>query len=155
MVQLTMQIPDDLAVKIQPMSQWLPTILSISLIRFRTTAISTATEFVNFLSLNPSPQEFLNYHVSENSQQRLRRLLTLNEAGLLSEAEQNELDELERLEHLVVTLKAQMAKNTNPWMATDISSEVRQLVALRAAYCCDYCRLPLLGRSFFSGRRNH
>ncbi len=111
MMQLTMQLPDELAVRIQPMSQWLPTILQISLIGFRTTAISTATELVNFLSLNPTPQEFMNYHVSENSQERLQRLLTLNEAGLLAESERNELDELEKLEHLVVTLKTQLAYN--------------------------------------------
>ncbi len=114
MVQLTMQIPDDLAVRIQPMSQWLPTILRISLMGFRTTAISTATEFVNFLSLNPTPHDFLNYHVSENSQQRVRRLLILNETGLLSEAEKAELDELEQLEHLVIMLKAQLAHNKQP-----------------------------------------
>ena len=114
MVQLTMQIPDDLAVRIQPMSQWIPTILRISLMGFRTTAISTATEFVNFLSLNPTLPEFLNYHVSEHSQQRLRRLLSLHENGLLSEAEKAELDELEQLEHLVVMLKLQFAQNKQP-----------------------------------------
>ena len=114
MVQLTMQIPDDLAVRIQPMSQWLPTILRISLMGFRTTAVSTATEFINFLSRNPTPQDFLNYHVSENSQQRLRRLLSLNETGLLSESEKAELDELEKLEHLVIMLKAQFAQNKQP-----------------------------------------
>jgi hypothetical protein len=111
MVQLTMQLPEDLAVRVQPMSQWLPTILRISLMGFRTTAISAATELVNFLTLNPTPQEFLSYHVSVNSQERLQRLLTLNEAGLLAEAERNELDELEKLEHLVITLKTQFAHN--------------------------------------------
>jgi hypothetical protein len=39
----------------------------------------------------------LNYHVSDAAQTRLRRLLALNEAGILAEAEQLELDELEQL----------------------------------------------------------
>jgi hypothetical protein len=38
----------------------------------------------------------------------MSRLLALNHAGILSEAEARELDELIKLEHLIITLKASL-----------------------------------------------
>ena len=58
---------------------------------------------------NPSGQEILSYHSSDRAQQRLRRLLALNEAGLLGESEQLEPDELQQVEHTLIMLKAQVA----------------------------------------------
>lgn len=110
MVQMTVQLPDDLAVKIQSLDRWLPAILKLSLLGFKTMATASATEVLEFLLRNPSPEEFVRFHVSDQAQDRSRRLLALNAAGLLSEAEQAELDEQERLEHLVIMLKAQAAK---------------------------------------------
>jgi len=114
MVQITMQVPEDLAHKIQPMQVWLPTILELGLVGFKTLAPATATEVVRFLSTNPSPQEVLNFHVSSRAQARLRRLLALNAAGVLGESGQHELDELQRLEHKMTMLKAQLAKELRP-----------------------------------------
>lgn len=110
MVNMTIQIPDELAKRIQPICSWLPAILELSLVGFKTLATETATEIIQFLSTNPSPQEALDYHVSERAQARLRRLLALNEAGLLGETEQLELDEIQRIEHTMIMLKAQLAK---------------------------------------------
>ncbi|MCP4359225.1 MAG: hypothetical protein GY796_14520 [Chloroflexi bacterium] len=109
MVQVTMQVSDELAQRIQPISAWLPTIIELSLVGFQTLATATATEVTQFLLKNPSPQDVLNYHVSEQAQARLRRLLALNEAGMLAKKEQLELDELQRLEHILVLLKANIA----------------------------------------------
>ena len=109
MVQMTMHVPDELAERIQPMSAWLPTIIELSLIGFKTLATATATEVLEVLSKNPCSQVVLDYHVSDAAQARVQRLLTLNEAGLLSEAEQLELDELQRLEHVIIMLKARIA----------------------------------------------
>lgn len=91
------------------MSTWLPTIIELSLIGFKTLATATATEVLEFLSKNPAPQAVLDYHVSDAAQARVQRLLALNEAGLLAEAEQLELDELQRLEHVIIMLKARIA----------------------------------------------
>ncbi|MBI1923235.1 hypothetical protein HYR99_03185 [Candidatus Poribacteria bacterium] len=109
MVQLTMQVPERLAERIQPIGSWLPTVIELSLIGFKTLATATATEVIQFLSKAPSPQEVLAYHVSEQAQKRLQRLLALNETGILSETKQSELDELEQIEHIVIMLKAQIA----------------------------------------------
>jgi hypothetical protein len=109
MVQMTMEVPDELAERLQPMSAWLPTIIELGLIGFRTLATATATEVIEFLSQKPSRQEVLAYHVSDTAQGRLQRLLALNERGLLSESEQIELDELQGLEHAILMLKARIA----------------------------------------------
>lgn len=109
MVQMTVELPEDLAERIQPLKGWLPTLLELSLVGYQTEAVATATEVIEFLATEPSPVDILNYHVSERGQQRLERLLALNTAGLLGEPEQRELDELERIEHIVVMLKAEVA----------------------------------------------
>lgn len=109
MVQMTMQVSNDLARRIQPILYWLPTILELSLVGFKTLATETASEIIHFLSKNPSSRKVLNFHVSARAQARLRRLLVLNEAGELGESEQLELDELQKIEHIMIMLKAQIA----------------------------------------------
>lgn len=110
MVQITMQVPEELANKIQPIQVWLPAILEISLVGCKTLAAAAAAEAIQFFSTNPSPQQMLNYHVSERAQLRLRRLLALNSAGVLGKTGQLELDELQQLEHAIIMLKAEIAK---------------------------------------------
>jgi hypothetical protein len=112
MVQMTVQVSEELAERLRPIGPWLPAVLELSLVGFRTIAAATATEVIQFLARDPTPQAVLNYHVSERAQERLQRLLTLNEAGMLGEEEQCELDELERVEHVIVMLKAQAAAQT-------------------------------------------
>jgi hypothetical protein len=110
MVQMTMQVPNELARRLQPIRYWLPIILELSLVGFKTPATETAAEIIRFLSKNPSPQEVFNHQVSKWAQERLRRLLVLNEAGLLGEIEQLEMDELQQIEHIMIMLKAQVAE---------------------------------------------
>lgn len=107
MVEIKMRISDSLAQRLQPMYDWLPTVLELSLVGFKTPAVQTASEIIDFLAAGPSPSEVMAFHVSDRAQERLRRLLAINEAGLASEAEQAELDEIEQIEHIVVLLKAQ------------------------------------------------
>jgi hypothetical protein len=113
MIQMTMQLPNELADRLRPIGPWLPTVIELGLVGFKTLATKTASEVVEFLSQNPSSQELLDYHVSDEAQTRLQRLLALNESGLLSEAEQTELDELEQLEHIIIMLKATVASQQN------------------------------------------
>ena len=108
MIEMTMQVPDKLAQRLQPMSSWLPTVLELSLIGFKTSAVQTASEIIEFLSGGPLPSEVTVYTVTERARERTRRLLALNEAGMLSEEEQCELDEMEQIEHIMVLLKAQI-----------------------------------------------
>jgi len=107
MVQITMQLPEQLAGQILPARRWLPVVLELGLARLKTPAAETCAEVMDFLLGNPTKEEVLAYHASERAQRRLQRLLALNEAGLVSEAEQEELAELERIEHILIMLKAQ------------------------------------------------
>jgi hypothetical protein len=110
MVEMTMQVTDNLAQRLQPMRPWLSTVLELSLVGFKTPAVRTATEVIAFLATGPSANEVIKYQVSERAQNRLRRLLVLNEAGALSLEEQVELDEIEHIEHIMILLKAQAQK---------------------------------------------
>ncbi|MCB0208302.1 MAG: hypothetical protein KDJ52_03165 [Anaerolineae bacterium] len=107
MVEIKMQITDALAQRLQPMHDWLSTVLELSLVGFKTPAVQTASELIDFLATGPSSSDVIAYHVSDRAQERLRRLLAINEAGLASSEEQAELDEIERIEHIVIILKAQ------------------------------------------------
>ena len=109
MVQMMLQVSEELAEQLRPLGRWLPIVLELSLIGFKTLATATATEVMSFLAQDPTPHELLSYHVSEHAQARLQRLLALNTAGLLGEEEQRELDELQRIEHIIILLKAHVA----------------------------------------------
>ena len=104
MVQMTLQVSEELAGRLQPIGAWLPTVLELSLVGFQTVAAATATEVIQFLSQDPTPQDVLAYHVSERAQTRLQRLLALNAAGMLGAEEQLELDELQGIEHILLSL---------------------------------------------------
>jgi len=107
---LTLYVPDRLAERLRPLSPWLPTVLELSLVGFKTRAVQTASELIDFLSAGPTPEEVADCTVSDKAQQHLRRLLALNEAGLLSEEEQAELDEIEQIEHIMLMLKVDARK---------------------------------------------
>lgn len=110
MIDMTLTVPDKLAERLEPIGPWLPAVIELGLLGFRTRAAAAVSELVGFLSTNPTQEAVLNFHVSEEAQVRLRRLLALNNEGLLSEEEQTELDELARLEHVLVMLKAEVAR---------------------------------------------
>ncbi len=109
MTSMTLALSDDLAQRLRPLESYLSTVLELSLVGFQTAAAATATEVIRFLSGDPAPKDILAYHASERAQERTRRLLALNQAGLLSEEEQRKLDELEKIEHIVRLLKARAA----------------------------------------------
>jgi hypothetical protein len=110
MIELTLQVPDELAERLHPIGPWLPTVIELGLLGFRTRAAATASEVIEFLSENPSPQSVRVFHISEEAQLRLRRLLALNSEGLLGEEEQRELGELGQLEHILIMLKARLSQ---------------------------------------------
>src|SRR5690606_23280148 len=113
MIDMTFTVPDELAERLEPIGPWLPTVIELGLLGFRTRAAAAVSEVVGFLATNPSPSEVLKFHLSDEAQMRLRRLLALNSEGVLSLEEQEELDELARLEHVLVMLKAQVALQVN------------------------------------------
>lgn len=68
--------------------------------------VTAVEEVYNLLLSQPTLEQIIAFHASEAAQRRLRDLLALNEAGQLSEADAAELDAYQRVESLMVTLKA-------------------------------------------------
>jgi hypothetical protein len=114
MAHMTLNVSDELAERLRPLGVWLPTALELTLVGCKTVAAATATEVLAFLAQGPSPEEVLAYQASARAQHRLQRLFALNAAGLLGEDEQQELDELQQIEHIIIMLKAQLVHPSAP-----------------------------------------
>ncbi|EDX73610.1 hypothetical protein MC7420_3784 [Coleofasciculus chthonoplastes PCC 7420] len=121
MAELTIQVPDELAQRLEPLRERLPELLQrlvetvppriplpnqISSVTNPTNAPIAYTEVLDFLITRPTPQEITTFKVSAEAQERLRTLLDKNREGTLTEAEATELDLYEELEHLMILLKA-------------------------------------------------
>ena len=109
MTQITVQVPDALAVQANAASAWLPTILELGLTHFKTRAATTGKQQVlEFLANNPSAEEVARFSFSQYLQRRISHLLLLNNAGKADEAVKLELDEWGKLLHIatMLTLKA-------------------------------------------------
>lgn len=110
MVQMTVQLSDEVAERCRAVGPWLSTVIELGFSGFKTPASATVSEVIDFLCGNPGPGEIAAFHVSESAQSHLRRLLALSKAGFLSESENAELDELQRLEHMIIMLKVRAAR---------------------------------------------
>jgi len=115
MAQLTIQVPDELANRLQPILHRLPELLSqliethtpetLKLTNFSDTT-NTYTEVLDFLIKQPTPEQIAKFKVSTPAQTRLEYLLEKNRMGTISKAENSELDIYEQLEQLMILLKA-------------------------------------------------
>lgn len=105
-MQLTIEVNDDLAHKLEPEREHLDEILRLGLYRRWSTANTLWGEIVAFVARGPKSEEIVNFHASETSQARLRELLDKNRETSLTEAEKAELDEMLHLDHLVTSIKA-------------------------------------------------
>ncbi|MBO3458410.1 hypothetical protein G7B40_025380 [Aetokthonos hydrillicola Thurmond2011] len=119
MAQLTIQIPDELAERLEPLQNRLPELLwrlldidnlqinSQPTIQAETTNIAAVyQEVLDFLIKRPTPEEITTFKVSPLSQTRLQELLEKNRSATLSPMELAELDVYEQLEHMMLLLKA-------------------------------------------------
>lgn len=61
---------------------------------------------LDFVASNPTPQQIADFRPTPEMQERLRSLLSRNSSGNLTAEEEAELDEYERIEHVVMMLKA-------------------------------------------------
>lgn len=76
--------------------------------------ISIQDEVLEFLLSSPTPQAVIAFHASEGAQTRLRELLEKNRNGVLTDAEQIELDEVGRVQHFFILLKAKAHQRLSP-----------------------------------------
>ncbi len=113
MVELTLQIPNSLAQQIQPISNWLPTIIELSVTNFRYTQVKKASdELIAFLSNKPNSTKVLKYKISDESQNRVSELLYRNGVAALNSKENAELEEWQKFNNICFHLSAQILKLT-------------------------------------------
>lgn len=121
-VELTLQVPNRVARRLEPIRDRLPALLSqiaeaqppfSSPPVTRPVNIPLAyAEVIEFLVSGPPPREIISFKVSEKAQARLRKLLDKNRESLLTSAEQAELDLYEQIEHVMILLKARAHAST-------------------------------------------
>jgi hypothetical protein len=76
-------------------------------------SIETATlldEVLDFLVSTPTPEQIIAFRPSEVAQERVRHLLDRNRNGTLSTEENEEIDEISRMNHFVSLLKVRARK---------------------------------------------
>ncbi|AFY39945.1 hypothetical protein Lepto7376_3780 [[Leptolyngbya] sp. PCC 7376] len=106
MAQVLLDLPDDLAEQVQALAQSdrLGEVLSIGLNQPVMPA-HIYSYILGFLISNPSPEAIAEFRPTPDMQKRLQTLLERNQAGTLTSQEESELQEYERIEHLIVMLK--------------------------------------------------
>jgi hypothetical protein len=61
---------------------------------------------LDFLASQPTPEQIANFRPTAEMQGRMQYLLSRSQEGQLTEDERQELDEYERIEHLIIMIKA-------------------------------------------------
>ena len=105
MAQIILEVPDELSVALAQVGDRLPELLALSLQQPALPA-HIYRYILNFLASNPTPEQIAAFSPTPEMQQRLRTLVERSQIGELTEKESLELDEYERIEHLVIMLKA-------------------------------------------------
>ncbi len=105
MVKITLEVTEELSEKLERLGDRLPEFLSQSLEQ-QTLPASIYRYVLNFLASNPSPQQIRDFRPTPEMQDRLRLLSMRSKTEVLTESDRHELDEYERIEHLIVMVKS-------------------------------------------------
>lgn len=110
---ITLNVPDELADQLTELQDRLPELLALSLQQPAVPA-SIYRAILTFLASAPTPAQIAAFGPTPEMQQRLDVLLERSHAGTLTAAEHEELNEMERIEHLVVMLKTGALRAFSP-----------------------------------------
>lgn len=105
MPKITLEVSEELSQQLAQVGDRLPELLALSLQQPAVPA-QIYRYILNFLASNPTPEQIAEFKPTLEMQERLRTLLARSNAGELTPTELKELDEYERIEHLVVIIKA-------------------------------------------------
>lgn len=108
-MQMTLNIPEELATRLDPLEDKLPQILELGLRELNAIAqfgFEGAAEVLEFLAGLPTPQEIIALRPSDALQTRISTLLEKNRTEGLTNAEEQEWEQYQYLEHLVRLAKA-------------------------------------------------
>lgn len=105
MATVTIEIPDDLSKLVEEAGDRLPELLARSLTE-PTLPAHVYRYVLDFLAGRPTPEQVAAFGPTPEMAGRLRTLLAREGKGEITAAEKAELDEYERLEHLMVMIKS-------------------------------------------------
>ncbi|MGE0824350.1 MAG: hypothetical protein AB7G75_14045 [Candidatus Binatia bacterium] len=116
MATITLEIPEELAVRLDPLRERLPELLAqlldaVSAEKKLTLSGTVMTqpvflELIDFLSTRPTAEQVLAHKVSSTVQERLEELLNKNREERLTAAEEEEMDAYRLVNHVMILLKA-------------------------------------------------
>ncbi len=105
MATITLDVPDELADALARTGDRLPELLALSL-RQPALPASIYRYILDFLASQPTAEQLVAFAPTPAMTERLQWLLARHTAGESTPAETAELDEYERIEHLMIMLKA-------------------------------------------------
>jgi len=108
-MQVTLNLPDDLASKLSAFQEQLPQILELGLREVNATpqtGFSGIADILEFLAELPTPEAILALRPSDKLQAQINELLEKNRSDGLSPAEEQLWQSYESLEHIVRMAKA-------------------------------------------------
>jgi len=105
MPRIILEVSEELSQQLAQVGDRLPELLALSLQQPAVPA-QVYRYILDFLASNPTPEQITEFKPTPEMQERLRTLLTRSKADELTPTELKELDEYERIEHLVVMIKA-------------------------------------------------
>src|SRR5687768_8007466 len=105
MATVTIEVPDELSELVARAGDRLPELLAQSL-RGPTLPAHVYRYVLDFLATRPTPEQVAAFGPTPEMTDRLRTLLEREGGGEITPAEKAELDEYERLEHLMVMIKS-------------------------------------------------
>ena|SRR2546426_86186 len=106
-MQLTIEIPDELAKQLGPEREHIAEVLQRGLAQPITTESALAQEVIEFLGRGPGTQEIIAFRPSEESAQRASELLEKNRESTLTPEERAEIDEICAWNRVFALIKAQ------------------------------------------------
>ena len=108
-MQISLDIPDELALRLNPLQDQLPQILEMGLREWNADAqsgFSGLAEVLEFLATLPAPEEILALKPSATLQQSIQEMLEKSKTVGLTVEEERSWQQYEYVEHLVRIAKA-------------------------------------------------
>jgi len=107
MPQITLDLPDDLLQQINQ-SGSRDRLIELLTLSIQQPAVPAAIYryIFDFIISNPTPKQIASFRPTAAMRERLSILLDRSQASQLTSLEQAELDEFERIEHLIIMLKS-------------------------------------------------
>jgi hypothetical protein len=106
-VQLTIEIPDDLAKELGPEREHIAEVIRRGLAQPISAATALAEEVIEFLGRGPGPQEIIGFRPSQESVRRAAELLEKNRESTLTPDERAEIEEICAWNRVFALIKAQ------------------------------------------------